>query len=111
MNEFYLIAGMFLVTFAIRYSMFVVAGRTEFPARLVSALRYVPPAVLTAIIVPSMLIPPTSNQVVLSYTNTYLVAGLVAVVVGWASQNLLLTIVVGMTAFWAWQWILAAWLV
>ncbi|MEW5958423.1 MAG: AzlD domain-containing protein, partial [Chloroflexota bacterium] len=52
MNELYLIGGMALVTFAIRYSMFALAGRVEFPARLRRALHYVPPAVLTAIIVP-----------------------------------------------------------
>jgi len=91
--------------------MFALAGRVEFPARLVSALRYVPPAVLTAIIVPSVLIPPPGDQIVLSYTNTYLVGALAACGVGWFSKNLLLTIVLGMTAFLTWQWILAVWLV
>jgi branched-subunit amino acid transport protein len=106
MAEFYLIAGMFLVTFTIRYSMFIVAGRVEFPARLVSTLRYVPPAVLTAIIVPAVLMP--GGHLMVSYTNPYLVGGLIACGVGWMSQNLLLTIVVGMAGFWAWQWILTA---
>lgn len=105
MNELYLIAGMALVTFAIRYSMFAVAGRLEFPPALVSALRYVPPAVLTAIIVPAVLIP-TGESVYFSYTNAYLVGGLVTLAVGWFSKNLLLTILLGMLAFWGWQWIL-----
>lgn len=106
MNEWYLILGMALITFAIRYSMFLVAGRFEFPAPLTKALRYVPPAVLTAIIVPSVLIP-TGQGVNLSYTNTYLVGAVVALGVSWVSQNLLLTILLGMGAFWGWQWILA----
>jgi branched-subunit amino acid transport protein len=105
MNELFLITGMALVTFAIRYSMFLVAGRVEFPAKLVKALRYVPPAVLTAIIVPAVLIP-TGEGVNFSYTNAYLVGGLVAFGISWFSQNLLLTIVLGMAAFWGWQWIL-----
>jgi branched-subunit amino acid transport protein len=106
MNELYLISGMALVTFTIRYSMFAVAGRVEFPDRLERTLRYVPPAVLTAIIVPAVLIPAPGDEIVLSYTNTYLVAAFIAFGVGWFSRNLLLTILVGMIAFWGWQWIL-----
>jgi branched-subunit amino acid transport protein len=104
-NEFYLIASMAVVTFGIRYSMFVVAERFEFPSRLENALRFVPPAVLTAIIVPPVLIP-NGESIDLSYTNTYLVGALVAFGVGWFRRNLLLTIVSGMLAFWGWQWLL-----
>jgi len=106
MNEIYLIAGMTLVTFSIRYSMFAIAGRIEFPKRLVNALRYVPPAVLTAIIVPAVLIP-SGDEIHLSYTNPYLVGALIALGVGWFSKNLLLTIIIGMLAFWGWQYIIA----
>ncbi|GIK43253.1 MAG: branched-chain amino acid ABC transporter [Chloroflexota bacterium] len=106
MQEIYLIAGMMIVTFAIRYSMFLVAGRFEFPAQLVNALRYVPPAVLTAIIVPAVLIP-TGEGLHLSYTNAYLVGAVAALGISWFSQNLLLTILLGMGAFWGWQWVLA----
>lgn len=104
MNELYLIAGMAVVTFAIRYSMFAVAGRVEFPARLNNALRYVPPAVLTAIIVPAVLMP-GGESIDLSWTNAYLVGAVVAAVVGWTSRNLLLTIVIGMGMFLGWQWL------
>ena len=103
MNEFLLIAGMAVVTFGIRYSMFAVAGKVEFPAGLVNALKYVPPAVLTAIVVPAVLMP-GGEEINLSYTNAYLVGALVAGVVGWYSKNLLLTIVVGMVVFLGWQW-------
>ncbi len=105
MNEIYMLAGMLLVTFAIRYSMFALAGRYEFPAWLINALRYVPPAVLTAIIVPAVLIP-QGNAINLSLSNPYLGGALVALAVGWFSQNLLLTIVVGMVSFLGWQWFL-----
>jgi branched-subunit amino acid transport protein len=106
MQEFYLIIGMALLTFAIRYSMFLLAGRVEFPVWLVKALRYVPPAVLTAIIVPAVLIP-GGQGVSLSYTNAYLVGPLAAFGISWFSQNLLLAIVLGMAVFWGWQWLLA----
>ncbi len=103
MNEFLLIAGMAAVTFGIRYSMFAVAGRVEFPVGLVNALKYVPPAVLTAIVVPAVLMP-GGESINLSYTNAYLIGALVAGVIGWYSKNLLLTIVVGMAVFLGWQW-------
>ena len=107
MKDFYLIAGMAAVTFTIRYSMFAVAGRIEFPAWLVNALRYVPPAVLTAIIVPAVFIP-SGQGIQFTHTNPYLIGAFVALCVGWFSKNLLLTIVSGMIAFWGWQWVLAA---
>jgi branched-subunit amino acid transport protein len=108
MNEFLLIFGMAVVTFGIRYSMFALAGRVEFPAPLVNALRFVPPAVLTAIIVPAVL-NPTGQGIDVSLTNAYLVGAVVAFAVGWFSNNLLLTILLGMLAFWGWQYLLAIW--
>lgn len=104
MNELYLIAGMAVVTFVIRYSMFAAAGRFEFPPRLTEALRYVPPAVLTAIIVPAVLMP-NGESIDLSWTNAYLVGAVAAMGLGWVSKNLLLTIVGGMVAFLSWQWL------
>ena len=109
MNEFLLILGMLIVTFGIRYSMFALAGRLEFPAPLVDALQYVPPAVLTAIIVPAVL-NPTGHGIDFSFTNAYLIGALIAFGVGWFSKNLLLTILLGMLAFWGWQWLLVVWL-
>lgn len=107
MNEVYLIAGMALVTFIIRYSMIAVAGRAEFPEWLNNALRYVPPAVLTAIITPAVLMP-DGPDIKLNWANPYLVGALIAFGVGWVSKNLLLTIVVGMGAFLSWQWLLSS---
>jgi branched-subunit amino acid transport protein len=110
MQLFYLIAGMALVTFLIRYTMFALGERAKFPDLLVRALRYVPPTVLTAITVPAVLMP-GGDKLELSYTNAYLIGAIVACAVGWFSQNLLLTIVVGMLTFLGWQWVLAVGLI
>lgn len=110
MKELFLIAGMVLVTFPIRYTMFAMSERVEFPKPLARSLRYVPPAVLAAIVVPAVLIP-TGSSVNLSYTNARLIGAIAAFIVGWFSQNLLLTIVLGMFAFLSWQWVLATFLV
>ena len=104
MAEVYLIAGMAAVTFGIRYVLFAVAGRVVFPAWLLRALRYVPPAVLTAIITPAVFMP-GGQYLDISFENAYLVGAAAAVVVGWFRENLLVTIVSGMLVFWAWQWI------
>ena len=54
MDEAILILGMMLVTFSARYPVMAIVGRVELPERMFRALRYVPVAVLTAIIVPEL---------------------------------------------------------
>ncbi len=107
MNEIFLIAGMALVTFSIRYIMFPLSDKIEFPDAMARALRYAPPAVLTAIIAPALLAP-AGNEIQISLHNAYLVGGVAACVVGWFSRNLLLTIVSGMVIFLGWRWLLAS---
>ncbi|WP_434340887.1 AzlD domain-containing protein [Motilimonas cestriensis] len=96
-QEAWLIGGMFAVTFLIRFIMFAMAGNLRLPAPLQQALSYVPPAVLTAIIVPSVVLP--HGTVELSFSNSYLVAGVVSFFVALISRNLLLTIGLGMAFF------------
>ncbi|MFN8529528.1 MAG: AzlD domain-containing protein [Anaerolineae bacterium] len=97
MNEVLLVLGMALVTFAVRYPVMLLVGRLPLPEGLFRALKFVPPAVLAAIIVPGMLMPEGTIDV--SPTNAYLVAGIVAGVVAWRSKNVLITIVIGMALF------------
>ena len=102
MSEVYLIIGMMLVTFSVRYVLFPLSRQATFPPALERGLRYVPPTVLTAIIIPAVLIPDGVN-IDLSYTNPYLIGAIIAALVGWFSRNLLLTIVIGMAGFFGWQ--------
>lgn len=101
MKEIVLIGGMMLVTFGVRYPVLALVGRLELPPRVLNALRFVPTAVLTAIIVPAMLAP--DGKVSLNFANAYLVAGLLAIGVSWYTKNLLWTIVLGMAAFLLWR--------
>jgi branched-subunit amino acid transport protein len=98
MNELIMVAGMALVTFLIRYPTMVLVGKIPLPDRVFRALRYVPPAVLAAIIAPSLLMP-DGQTLFISPTNSYLVAGIATVLIAWRSKNLLLTIVLGMAVF------------
>jgi branched-subunit amino acid transport protein len=106
MNEVLLIAGMALVTFGARYPVLVLVGKMPLPQPVLRALKFVPPAVLTAIIAPAVLFP-RGNQLSIHYTNEYLVAALISALVAWRSKNLLLTIVVGMAALLLWRWVLS----
>ena len=107
MNEVILIGGMALVTFAVRYPVLALLGKIPMPEPIFRALRYVPPAVLTAIILPLVVLNKDKGNVLdLSFTNHYLIAGIVAALVAWRSKNLLLTIILGMLVLWGWRWLM-----
>ncbi|MFL7870815.1 MAG: AzlD domain-containing protein [Anaerolineales bacterium] len=85
-----------LLTFGMRYSFIYLLGRFELPDTVRRALRFVPPAVLSAIVLPELLI--RSGQMDVSLTNFRLLAGVVAILVAWRTKNTLLTILAGMLA-------------
>lgn len=105
MSELYLIVGMALVTFSVRYGLIGMSGRIKLSPQFMQMLRYVPPAVLTAIVAPAVLMP-AGNEMIFSYTNARLVGAIAAILVCYRTKNLLLTIVLGMLTFLCWQWLL-----
>ena len=90
----FLLGGM--LTFGMRYSFVYLLGRYELPETIRRALRFVPPSVLTAIVVPELFL--RSNRIDISLSNFRLLAGLVAILVAWRTKNTLLTILAGMGA-------------
>lgn len=98
-DEVLLILGMMLVTFGVRYPILALVGKVRLPDWVMRAMRYVPPAVLSAIIVPALVLN-ADNELALRPDNAYLVAGILTFVVAWRSKNILITIVAGMTALW-----------
>ena len=95
------ILGMGAITFGLRYSFIALSGRLELPPALRRALRFVPAAVLSALVLPALVYP--SGELFLSPSNDRLVAGLIALVVAWRSRSILLTLLVGMGALWVLQ--------
>ena len=83
-----------LGTYATRLSFILLFGRREIPGGMRRALRFVPPAVLTAIIFPELLLP--EGRLDLSLGNERLIAGLLAILIAWRTKNVLLTILAGM---------------
>ena len=100
-NEVLLLGGMTFVTFLVRYSLLAVSGRITLPPKLLQALNYVPPAVLTAIVVPIVLV--DGDTLWFDIGNPRLIGALVALGIGLWKKNLLLTILVSMGVFLLWQ--------
>ena len=92
-----------LITFGIRFSLIYLFGRFHIPETMRSALHYVPPAVLSALISPALFLP--DGGLDLSPANHRLLAGLVAILAAWLSKNTLLTIVAGMIALFVLQFL------
>ncbi|EDX85868.1 Branched-chain amino acid transport protein (AzlD) [Synechococcus sp. PCC 7335] len=104
MNEVLIVGGMAIATFAIRYIMFGASSRIVLSPTLLNALRYVPPVVLTAIVVPEVLL--NEGSLAVGYENARLVGASTAILVSLLTKNLLLTIVLGMATFFCWQTLL-----
>jgi len=94
-----IIAG--LITYLMRLSLILLFGHFELPGWLPRILRFVPPAVLAAIITPELLMP--KGSLWLSVGNLRLLAGVVAIGVAWKTRNAVVTILVGMGVLWILQ--------
>ena len=101
MSDWIIILGMGLITHSQRLSMIVGSGRLAINDSLRRALRFAPAAVLSAIILPEMLQPGGSLDI--SIGNERMLAGLVAIIVAWRTQNMILTVAVGMIVLWILQ--------
>jgi branched-subunit amino acid transport protein len=83
-------------TFLLRASFLFLFERVGgVPPRLERALRYVPAAVLAALVVPALVAPDGATTV---FGNDRLLAGTLAALVAWRTESVLATIVVGMVA-------------
>ena len=95
------ILGAGAVTFALRLSFIALLGRVEIPPLLGRALRFVPAAVLTAVVVPLLFYVDGSLEI--SVSNERLLAGLAAVLIAWRTRNVLFTLGGGMATLWTLQ--------
>ncbi|WP_299330681.1 AzlD domain-containing protein [Haloplanus sp.] len=88
-----------LLTFCIRYSFIYLFDRIDgVPPRAESALRYVPAAVLAALVAPAVVDP--GPTVAATLVDDRLAAGAVAAAVAWYTEDVLATIGAGMMALW-----------
>lgn len=101
-RELLIILGMTAVTFGVRYSFFALGDRVAFPAWVRRALHYVPVAVLTAIIVPMVLLPDGTHWQ-LHWRNAWLMGALTSGVLAWQRLPLLAAIGGGMGVYFLWR--------
>ena len=102
MSTWLAIAGVTLSVYLLRASFILFADPQRFPHRFRQALKFVPPAVLAAIVLPGLLI--AHGVLDLSLANPRWMAGVLAVAVAVATRNATATIGFGMLALWLLQW-------
>lgn len=84
-------------TFAIRYSFIGLFGYVDdIPPQFRRGLRYVPAAVLAALVLPSLVVVGPDGALAVDK----LLAGVVALAVAWWREDILATIAAGMGAIW-----------
>ena len=93
---FLMIVAMGAVTYLSRVIGFVIVRTFGVPRAVARWLTYVPVGILTALIVPTLLI--RDGRVQIGLGNHYLLAGLVAAAVAYKTRNVFLTVGVGLGA-------------
>ena len=104
MNPWVTIAVAGLLTYGIRLSFIIMIGHITVPLWFRRALRFVPAAVLSALIVPGLF--DRGGTMDFSARNPQLWAGILAIAVAWRTRNVVVTLIVGMAALLALQLIL-----
>jgi len=87
-----------LLTFLMRLSFILLIGRREIPVLLNRTLRFIPPAVLSAIVFPELFL--SNGEVNISIDNARLIAGIIAIVIAWKTKSVVWTILSGMFSLW-----------
>jgi branched-subunit amino acid transport protein len=91
---FLTILGMGLVTYLPRLMPVLVLSSRSLPAVLVDWLRYVPPAVLAALLLPSLIL--SEGGLAISVDNLFLMAAIPTFIVAWKTHSLFASVVTGM---------------
>ena len=92
-----------IFTFATRFVMLSGWVAHGLPRWLIDALVFVPITVLTAILVPAVLIDPATQQIIV-IGNTRIVAAVVATIIALLTRNVIATISSGLATLWFMQW-------
>ncbi len=88
------IAGMMLVTFLPRVAPVWFLASRSLPPLVVSWLRYVSPAVLAAMLLPSIIAP--EGGIDLHWSNLYLMAAIPTLLVAWKTRSMVGAVLTGM---------------
>jgi len=96
-----------LATYGFRLSFIYLFGRIdEVPPRIKRPLRYVPPAVLAALVLPDLVT--IRPSVAATLVDERLIAGAVAGAIAWRTENVMATIGAGMATLWLFRFVVFA---
>jgi branched-subunit amino acid transport protein len=98
MSIWWILLGGMAVTYLTRLSFIALVPQGWQPEAFKRGLRFVAPAVLSALILPQLLV--SEAHLTLSPANPRLIAAALAAVVGWRTRNTWLTIATGMVCLW-----------
>ncbi len=88
------LSGMLLVTYLPRVLPAWVLRGSQLPLFVATWLKYVPVAVLAALLLPSLLV--EGGELNLAWNNLYLWAALPALLVAWKTKSMFATVLAGM---------------
>ena len=100
-NILFIILSMACVTYVTRIGSLALFRFTGIPVWLNRWLKHVPVAILTALIMPALLLPKGSLDI--SLQNPYLLAGIVAAAVAFKTRNIIPTLGLGMLVMLGWR--------
>jgi len=83
-----------MLTYLTRLSFIMILSHWQTPLIIQRALRFVPVAVLAAIILPELIF--QNDTIIISMENPRLLAGIIAILVAWKTKNIAWTVLVGM---------------
>lgn len=100
MRLWLVVVGAAVGSYLLRVSFIALFGRvSEVPPRVKRVLSFVPPAVLAALVLPALVL--QDGALAIAVGNDRLLAGGVAAVVAWYTEDMLPTVVVGMLVLYA----------
>ena len=100
-----LIIAVGAINYAARVSFIALFARRDMPPLLAEALKHVPVAMVTAIVVPAVVFMP-AGVLRIDPANAKLIAALAAGGVAWWSRSAVTTIAVGMIALWLLRYVI-----
>ncbi len=103
MTTWLAIVAIGLITYTIRLSFILLLDRWTIPEPLMRSLRFVPPSVFAAIVLPEIF--NGSGAGVPPLHNPRLISALVAALVAWKTKSIVLTLLAGFAVLFLVQWL------
>ena len=98
MSNWALILSCGIITYLTRFTMIALVKKEMFSDRIREVLSFVPSAIFPAIIFPAIFLNEAGSLEIES--NPKILASIVAIIVGYFSRNILLTIFSGLFSYW-----------